>query len=278
MNTLWCNFQRVWVLIAIAMLCLYPADAISQDALSDYISEEIGDFSGSSMNIDDEAMMARGQYTHPEFEDAIMLAVGYGDRAAEQYQGFQMMLFEGDPESIEADGLTFDFVEMQGNFMTFEYLDGMLISAAIQNPEEDQESAKEMLTAFYEALEPGRFANFVPPEDQEMEFTGEVNGATHCLDVDCFDEHIAQCEPAMFGGNLHRRLGVVYTVEEEAGNDRCRLSLKYTANPNSDWVDKPLYFNMARGDSFLDYGMDIVDECMGGSGEYGCDGPLLDEL
>lgn len=258
---------------------LEHANIAEINPLAGFFPIDAGSYYISSFDPDDEDLNVRAQYHHPDHIDPVNVAVEYGDGAAEQYNQFQLMLFEHDIDRFEITGLPFDIFEDDGNMAAFSYMDGLLMAALYQNPEEeDVDALHEQLVDFFTEFEPATFAGWEPPEDYEMEFTGEVDGVPFCLDMECFDDHIARCEPGKFGGNISWNLGVMYSVEEPAGEDQCRLSLEYTDNPNSDWEEQPLYFTMDRGESFRDSAQDILDDCTEGTGDHGCDGPLLDVI
>jgi hypothetical protein len=53
--------------------------------------------------------------------------------------------------------------------------------------------------------------------------------------------------------------------------------MTYTANPNDEWEDKPLYFYVESGESFKNVVRERIKECLEGNGSN-CEGPLMDVI
>jgi hypothetical protein len=89
-----------------------------------------------------------------------------------------------------------------------------------------------------------------PRENFDKAFDDTMDDGTKiCLSPKCMDEYLSKFKQDVFVGRLNRSLGVMYKIEGSQGN-RCRISITYTANPNDEWENKPLYFYVESGEGF----------------------------
>ncbi len=255
-------------------------DLSGYNPIAAYFPVDFGDYSFKSYSSDAGDLRFTVEYVHNETDEIVALSARYGDSAAEQYNRYHLVGFEEERHTFETQGMTFNAIEMSNNFLAFSYFDHLLIEAGIQDVDEDAEHGTlvNRMSELLQNADVQQFSAFEAPADYEMEFTGTLDdGTSVCLAPDCIDEHLSQCEPAAFGGQLAWNLGVVYQIEDAADGGQCRMSMQYTRNPNDEWVEQPLYFYLDQDDSFSDSVREIVDNCMGGETEaHNCHGPLLD--
>lgn len=244
------------------------------------IPTETGSYIVHSLGGDPEDLHLTAEYHHRGEQIPVTLSMRYGDEAVQQYNRYQIIGFEENRHPFEAGGLRFHSMKADNNFLAFTYDDYRLIEAGIREPEniDDIAGLNQNLINFFDEVSPEPFLTWQPPEDYEMEFDGTLpDGTTHCLDPECMDQYLIECEPAGFGGRLNWQLGVLYRIEEAEDNQKCRLSMQYTRNPNDDWVEKPLYFTLDRNENFADSVPQIVEQCMEGQSDaHNCTGPLMD--
>lgn len=244
--------------------------------LTAYIDREIGSYTLDWFYPEEDDLRVIANYKDPEGK-TLELEITHGDRGVHEYRRHQLMFFEEKGERFEADGLTFKTIEMRGDYVTFAYVNNLLLVAGYEDAGEP-DRLQQKLTGFFSEWQPGRLAGFEAPEDAEMQFDGYAgDGTPICLDTDCFDDHLSACREAQFGGMLNIRLGVSYRIEGPTDNGDCRLSMVYTRNPNSEWEGQPLYFTLNPEERFQEIGRDVVEACLAGRvDEYNCEGPLLD--
>ena len=244
---------------------------------ADQIPVDHGDYSIQSLELDDDAYHLIAGYDHPE--QPVTLSVSYGDEAAEQYNRYQVLSYEEEHYPFEAGGLTFNGIQAGNHFLAYSWQDFMMIEAGMEEPDdpEDTDTHVASLQDFISGFDVNTLVAWEPPDDYEMAFDGTLDdGAVHCLEPECLDDLLPECEPAGFGGIVARGMGVKYRIEEADG-DRCRMSMTFLANPNRDLVDEPLYFYIDRDGSFTEEGMDRVDECLDGESDD-CHGPIFDAM
>lgn len=222
------------------------------------------------------------EYHHHSDPGSMRLSMVYGDEAVEQYNRFQLIMFEEEEYvSLQSDDITFSVLEDRNEFISFGFVDNRLIQLNAREVElEELIVMKQKVSTFLDEFPLDQLTTWQAPDDYEMDFEGTLSdGTTLCLDPYCFDEYLPECERAAFGGEVSWNLGVLYTIEEAVDDQYCRISMHYTDNPNSDVVELPMYFNMNRNDSFKESGMDIVETCMEGNLDaHNCNGPLLEYL
>lgn len=244
---------------------------------TEHIPVDHGDYTIRSLDLDDEAYHLIAEYDHPE--QPVTLSVRYGDEAAEQYNRYRLLGHEEDHYPFEVGGASFDGIQAGNHFLAYSWQDFLLIEAGMDDPEdpEDTDAHVANLQDFISGIDVSTLMAWEPSDDYEMVFDGTLDdGAIHCLEPECLDEHLPECEPAGFGGIVARRLGVEYRIEEADG-DRCRMSMTFLANPNRDLVDEPLYFYIDRDGSFTTEGQSLIDECMEGESDD-CHGPIFDAM
>jgi ankyrin repeat protein len=96
---------------------------------------------------------------------------------------------------------------------------------------------------------------------------------------DPFDDAFATCEPgaskdADAGGWAAVRYDIVGPED-----DRCRVAMTYTTNPNPKWVDRPLTMLLDPESPFYGQVMAAFEACLSGDHDhFDCQGPLLEQL
>ena len=262
----------------IMMWELENVDMTDMNPLTELFPIDFGEYKIVSFDPETEDMEVAAGYEHTEEGHQVGISLRYGDDAAQQYNRYQLMSTQEDRFEFEFQGMRFNAVEVQNNFIGFSYQDDMLIELALRDPDdfEDSDARISKVTGFLEQFDTDALLAWNPPDDYEMEFDGTFDdGAVHCLDPECMDDHLAQCEEAGFGGNLGMGMAVKYRIEEADG-DQCRMSMTYLANRSNDELeDEPMYFYLDRDGSFVDQGLDRVEECIEGESED-CYGPMLD--
>jgi len=249
------------------------------NSLAGYFPVAFGKFSVASFSPDDDELEVRSEYSVSGREKPISFNVVYGEEAAKKYNRYQLTMFEEKNKlrSVEIGGLTFEVVDIGKGVLAAHYHDQLLIGASMEKAEEDKpvraiiNDMEDFLTGF----DVSRLMDWEAPDNYEKEFDDTLEDGTKiCVSAKCMDEHLSRCEPAAFGGRLNRSLGVIYKIEESR-EGRCRMSMTYTANPNEEWEDKPLYFYVESGESFKNVVKEKIEECLEGDGAN-CEGPLLD--
>ncbi|MBI4034083.1 MAG: hypothetical protein HY378_00860 [Candidatus Brennerbacteria bacterium] len=66
----------------------------------------------------------------------------------------------------------------------------------------------------------------------------ETAQTTNCVGEDCFEQKFAVCQPATFSADAGFAAVDYKIIGPAAGG--CRMTLKYTVNPNPEWVNKEL--------------------------------------
>lgn len=256
-------------------------DFAASNSLAGFFPVSFGKFSVASFSPDDEELEVRSEYSVSGREEPISFNVVYGEEAAENYNRYQLAMFEEEANlrSIDIGGLTFEGVDIGKRVLAAHYNDQLLITASMEKAENEEEATAIIndMEDFLTGFDVSRFMDWEPPENYEKEFDGTMDDGTKiCLDAKCMDVHLKKCEPAAFGGRLNYSLGVIYKIEDTKGN-RCRVSMTYTANPNDEWEDKPLYFYVESGESFKKVVKERIEECLEGNGSN-CGGPLMDVI
>lgn len=253
-------------------------DMTGMNPLAGLFPVDFDDYSITSFDPDPEDLQVVAAYEHIGDGDPVTLSVRYGDDAARQYNRYQLASTQEERHRFETGGITYNAVEAGDDFLVFTYQDHLLIEAGIEEPAnlEDINAQTGYISEFLSAFDTDGLLAWQAPDDYEMEFDGTLeDGAVHCLDPGCIDEHLAECEPAGFGGRLGRGLGIMYRIEEADG-DQCRMSMTYITNRRNDELeDEPMYFYINRNGSFAEEGLDLVEQCLEGASDE-CHGPLLD--
>ncbi len=255
-------------------------DDLTGEHLEPLIEEEIGTFTLSQARAMNDASV---QFVY-ETEDGveIQMRMGYGADAADAYRELRGQLGMANPESheIQVQGKDVTLLSVEGNLMASTFFDQWLIAGAFEgvDAEAGLEAFAETASAFFEAFDLERLAEWSPPEGVNVNLADVQTGVTDCYNMDCFGEAVAACEPAQLYGMLGRNVTARYLVEEPVGADQCQVSFVFKDNPNDEWENQPMYFTLDRDGEFSqDLLMSIMDECTEGDREaYNCDGPLLD--
>ncbi|MGM0580913.1 MAG: hypothetical protein ACQETL_09560 [Bacteroidota bacterium] len=255
-------------------------DFSNVNSLADLGELQVGEFELTEFKPELDKPKATFAYENENGEE-VKISLTYGDDAARQYHRFQLITFDENNDAhsgqLSIDGRTFEILEMRKNFVAYLYKDFFQIGVLTDNDEGSLEDSKALIESFLEEFSMEKAFAWEAPDDYEMSFNGKTKDGTDlCLDTECMEEKLKNCETAAFGGRLNRKLGVIYKIKEmkEGG---CQLSMVYTHNPNKDWVDKPLYFSIPGEESFSQEVIQKVTDCMEGKDDD-CSGPLLDEI
>jgi hypothetical protein len=250
------------------------------NSLAGYFPASFGKFSVKSFSPDDDELEVKSEYAIQGREAPISFNVVYGEEAAQNYSKYQFAKFEKETQlrSFDIGELTFEAAIIGKGVLAAHYDDQLLITASIKKHEKEEAAAIiDDMKNFLAGFDVGRLSNWEAPENYEKKFDDTMDDGTQiCLDTQCMDAHLERCEPAAFGGRLNYSLGVVYKIEGNRGN-RCRMSMTYTANPNDEWENKPLYFYVKPGESFKKVVKEKIKECIEGNGSN-CEGPLMDVI
>ncbi len=259
---------------------LENVDMSGMNPLTDLFPMDFGDYSITSFDPDSEDLQVSAGYEDTGGQNQVGISLRYGDDAAQQYNRYQLMSTQEERYEFESEGMRFNAVEARNNFMSFTYQDHMLIEVGLRDPDdlEDTDAQISKVSAVLEEFDTDALLAWNPPDDYEMEFDGTFDdGAVHCLDPECIDDHLAECEEAGFGGNLGRGMAIKYRIEEADG-DQCRMSMTYLSNrANDELEDEPMYFYIDRDGSFAEQGLDLVEECIEGESED-CYGPMFEVM
>ncbi len=244
-----------------------------------YFPREIGNYVLSNFNSDESNLNFVGFYNNRDTESQVVASVRYGMGAAQQYNRYHIAGFEEDMQTHTIDGVDFFGLTVRNSYMVFAMLNEVMFEAALpetDDPENHDTNVAE-LTNVIEAFDVAQFRSWEAPERFATDVELMVDGYPICLAPYCMDGKLQTCEAAVFRGRLNWNLEVTYRIEDEAGPGHCRMYMEYSRNPNDDWEDKPLYFNIPRDATFRDDIMGLVTDCMEGRNPD-CEGPLLDEL
>ncbi len=97
-----------------------------------------------------------------------------------------------------------------------------------------------------------------------------VTQTVNCASGNCFQQKFAACQPAIFQADAGFA-GVVYTIIGPATGG-CKMTLKYTTNPNPAWVNKAMTCTF---DNKLDFKKSVENSLLGAiKGSVVCSGPL----
>ena len=98
-----------------------------------------------------------------------------------------------------------------------------------------------------------------------------------CEERACFAEQAAACRPARYATDRAAGARAVYTVEQAAGEHRCRLALRYTDHPDPARIDRRLTFVVDTREPIAGQLESAVAACLlGEPGGHGCGGPLFE--
>jgi hypothetical protein len=251
------------------------------NSLAGYFPESFGKFTVESFSPDDDELEVKSKYAVSGRKEPIIFNVVYGEEAAQIYNKYQFTMFKKEAQllSFNLDELTFDGAVMNESVIAAHYNDQLLITASMKKDENNEEVTAIIneIENFLSGFNVSRFLDWESPENYSKEFDDTMDDGTKiCLDTQCMDAHIERCEPAAFTGRLNYRLGVIYKIEGTR-EDQCHMSMTYTANPNDEWEDKPLYFYVQPGESFKTVVKEKIKECIEGNSSN-CHGPLMDVI
>lgn len=209
------------------------------------------------------------------------LAIGLGaavESAVQELSSMQMMgataASDWETETWPIQGQTMHYMHLQGNSIAFALVDQFMISMMA----EDFEDADAM-RGLLEELDFHQFEEWEAPGT----YAAHSLSPDICLTIDCFADRVATCESGQMGGQLGRRLGGIYTVEEATDDGACLMSFMFTANPNDDLVDAKVFFAVEKDadvhGNFQEDIMGPMQTCMEDeSSSSHCGGPLLDMM
>ncbi len=92
-------------------------------------------------------------------------------------------------------------------------------------------------------------------------------------DESCINEKFANCEPAILTSNLGDWVAVSYEITGPVVNG-CSITFMYTINPNSKWVNQPMYCVVQTSSDFTATMQSAIENTF--SGGASCTGPLAD--
>lgn len=271
-------------LLTIALAWPSPTQAqnenLSGKHLQPLVPETLDGYSRNEVDVKESSPSVRGVYQSEADDATISFAISYGKDAADRYRKsrgkISLASAEGKMETgeVSVQGRSVITAQMGSQLIAMAYFNHFLVGVNAKG----LDAPEATLVDFLEKVGLDRFAEWSPPENVDYTLAETEPDASACVDMDCFSEHVTQCEEAQLIGALGRRVTARYAVEGPAENGQCRLSFVFTDNPNSDWENTPLYFTVDSEDGF---GMKdvktVMEACLEGDGEaYGCEGPLMD--
>lgn len=211
----------------------------------------------------------------------IKMEFTYGDEAIKEYLQYQLLTFNKSEDInngvLSVNDFNYHYIVKRGGLIVYTFDDNLLIAFYIGSEGSTIKKSKATLKSFLREFEIEKVLNWERPKDHEITFPSKSkDGVDICLDTECMEEKLANCEPAVFGGSLTPRLSVFYQIEELEGN-QCKLSMVYDHNPNENWEGKPLYFTIPKDGDFDQEVVQKVTDCLEGKSND-CSGPLLDEI
>lgn len=266
-----------------------PSESVDDELTGEHLVplflDQVGTYALDEVNPRDDRPLADARYLDEGDGSPIQIALTYGEEAAERYRSLraQIVRDEEDPGELEVDGQRFILLESRRDISALRYVDGFLIvtriARAAVRPGEDFVPTEDYLTRFLEDFDAQRLSEWEPPVEAAREAAVAVD-IPDCLDMECFDEYVSACEAAqVVAPGPGQNANAVYTVEQPTDNGQCRLSFVFFDNPNPEWEDEPLYFNVDPEESFVETGREAVSACLDGEGEkHGCEGPLLEVI
>ena len=275
--------------VALFFLCAtawtLPAQALDDELTGEHLEpllpEAVSGFTLESIDSEVEPT-TRAEYRAEDGEASLTIAIAYGQPAADEYletRGrLSMAGAEGQAEIDEmlVGGRTFVGAQMGGGAQAimFKYFDGFLVGVQLQGADDPTS----ILTQLFDQGDLDQFSEWSPPEGAEYAAADDLHiEGTDCYSMECFDEHVSQCESARLVGALGRNVTAMYTIEDQLAGDQCQLSFVFADNPNPDWVGAPLYFTVDPTEGFsTDEVEAVMDACQEGDEAYNCEGPLLE--
>lgn len=101
-----------------------------------------------------------------------------------------------------------------------------------------------------------------------------VTTTVDCGDKNCFDEKFAACEPATLTASAPPLGTAAYEILG-AGTGGCRVTFKYTENPNPDWVNKEMTCTVDNSKDFQGAFDEVFPGVFQGNSQV-CSGPFVD--
>ncbi len=104
-----------------------------------------------------------------------------------------------------------------------------------------------------------------------LSYKGNVTETVDCGNEGCFQQKFAACQPATFGTNVEGFAGVQNKIIGPAAGG-CKVTFKYTKNPNPNWVNKEM---TCAYDNKVDF-FKAQEKAFNGvlDGSVVCEGPL----
>jgi len=282
--------QKIALLFVVgALLGVGPAlaqddaesDQMTSEALESLFPESLGEASLEEVETQED-LRARGIYTHPDVESSISLALGYGkviEEGVMEISSMQMMgaaeMDDWQTEEWEMQGHTVHYMSGGGREVAISLIDQFLV---FMMAEETAESS--VYRTLFESYDLEALASWEAPGA----FTAHSLGDDTCLSMACFADRVSACESGQMMGQLGRRVGGVYTVEEPINDEQCLLSFAFTNNPNPDFVDQKVLFPVQQGadvaENFQEDVMTPMQACMEDTEDASehCGGPLLEVM
>lgn len=108
---------------------------------------------------------------------------------------------------------------------------------------------------------------------------GAGTAGKRCDTRGCFAQAVHNCRDAHYTTARQAGARARYAVAGAADDGGCRVSMTYTANPNPDWVGKPLTFVLEPGAQVEAQLKAAVSGCLtAAAGDFQCGGPLYEAV
>ena len=104
-----------------------------------------------------------------------------------------------------------------------------------------------------------------------------VNQVASCDNATCFIEKFQNCQPAFFDSELGGFASYHYEILGPQSG-KCRMMMKYTANPNLAWVNKEMTCLYDTNEDFSVATEAAFNSLLTKENIYNCSGPLADIL
>lgn len=237
----------------------------------------------------------------------VQLALAHGETASELHGRLQRVWSERQgAREVEIDGLTFESFVAGSEVVVLHYADHRLLMTGGEIPEGEgnREALETRAITLLEAFEPGRIAEWTPPASTEgpaedrprrteraPETTeraperpsqaGEMaEPMQRCgSDMECFLAGVSECAPVRATVNAGPSVGAMYRVDGSADGGACRISFRFTENPNPELVDSPLFLTVDPDAATAAALRDAVQGCLVGTesavAAHHCEGPLV---
>lgn len=101
------------------------------------------------------------------------------------------------------------------------------------------------------------------------------SASTQCTTRECFADHVASCEVAIYDTRIMAGAQARYTVHGSSGEDECEIGFEFLSNPDETLVGPTLSFVVDSEQEFEPQLKAAVADCLQGSDSgYRCAGPL----